>query len=220
MLVHEEYGSSSSSSQGLFFLNQNFPKFNRHISGHLDTPISDYSTSPIVRCAFLCTILNESPEYHQLAFRIGLLGLEICRMPATTKALEVRLLNCEQEICQELKKITLGQDEIELLRQRAEHLCARLLNIRDDGVLLPLSLATYIFETLRSLSLYRMNSNSNSNLTLSQNFSLPSSLGNNNQLNQADELLAFDTAICALGAKCYISEGNRHSIDFKRSRKQ
>lgn len=177
-------------------------------SGHLDTPISDYSTSPIARCAFLCTILNESSEYHQLAFRIGLLGLEICRMPATTKALEVRLLNCEQEICQELKKITLGQEEIELLRQRAEHLCARLLNIRDDGVLLPLSLATYIFETLRSLSLYRMNSNSNSNLTLSQNFALPSSLENNNQLNQSDELLAFDTAICALGAKCYISEGN------------
>ena len=128
-------------------------------------------------------------------------------MPATTKALEVRLLNCEQEICQELKKIVLRQNEIEILRQRAEHLCARLLNIRDDGVLLPLSLATYIFETLRSLSLYRMNLNSNANLTLSQNFSLTSSIEHDSQLNQSDELLAFDTAICALGAKCYISEG-------------
>ena len=65
-------------------------------------------------------------------------------MPATTKALEVRLLNCEQEICQE-KKIILGQNEINLLRQQAEHLCQRLLNIRDDGILLPLSLATYIY---------------------------------------------------------------------------
>jgi hypothetical protein len=126
-------------------------------------------------------------------------------MPATTKALEVRLLNCEQEICQELKKITLGQTEIDILRQRAEHLCARLLNTRDDGILLPLSLATYIFETLRSLSLYRINSNSN--VSLSQNFSILSSVENNNQLNGSDELLAFDTAICALGAKCYISEG-------------
>jgi hypothetical protein len=128
-------------------------------------------------------------------------------MPATTKALEVRLLNCEQEICQELKKIILGQNEIEILRQRAEHLCTRLLNIRDDGVLLPLSLATYIFETLRSLSLYRINLNSNTHLTLSQNFSISSSVENNNQRNESDELLAFDTAICALGAKCYISEG-------------
>ena len=178
------------------------------ILAYLDVHISDYATSPIVRCAFLCTILNESSEYQQLAFRIGLLGLEICRMPATTKALEVRLLHCEQEICQELKKITLGQTEIDILRQRAEHLCTRLLNIRDDGILLPLSLATYIFETLRSLSLYRINLNSNSNLSLSQNFSILSSVeNNNNQLNGSDELLAFDTAICALGAKCYISEG-------------
>lgn len=151
--------------------------------------------------------MNESPEYQRIAFRIGLLGLEICRMPATTKALEVRLLNCEQEICQDLKKITLGQTEIDILRQRAEHLCARLLNTRDDGVLLPLSLATYIFETLRSLSLYRMNMNSNSNIALSQHFSILSSIDKDNQLNESDELLAFDTAICALGAKCYISEG-------------
>jgi len=185
----------------------NNEEYSSSCQGYLDVHISDYSTSPIARCAFLCTILNELPEYHQLAFRIGLLGLEICRMPATTKALEVRLLNCEQEICQELKKIILGQNEIEILRQRAEHLCTRLLNIRDDGVLLPLSLATYIFETLRSLSLYRINLNTNSNLTLSQNFSILSTIENNNQLNESDELLAFDTAICALGAKCYISEG-------------
>ncbi|CAF3330799.1 unnamed protein product [Rotaria sp. Silwood1] len=41
---------------------------------YLDVHISDYAQSPIARCAFLCTILNESPEYQQLAFRIGLLG--------------------------------------------------------------------------------------------------------------------------------------------------
>ena len=170
----------------------------------LDAHISEYSSSAIARCAFLCTILNESSKYHQLAFRIGLLGLEICRLPATTKALEVRLLHCEQEICQELKKITLGQHEIDLLRQRAEHLCARLLNARDDAILLPLNLATYIFETLRSLSLYRMNLTSN--VSLSQNFSISSIDQLSNQSNESDELLAFDAAICALGAKCFISE--------------
>ena len=174
------------------------------LSAYFDVHISDYAASPIARCAFLCTILNESSECQQLAFRIGLLGLEICRMPATTKALEVRLLHCEHEICQELKRITLGASEIEVLRQRAEHLCARLLNIRDDGALLPLTLATYIFETLRALSLYRLNSNTNTNFALSQPFSLPASAG---ETPQSDELLAFDTAICALGAKCYISEG-------------
>ena len=178
---------------------------------YLHIHISDFATSPIARCAFLCTILNESSEFQQVAFRIGLLGLEICRMPATTKALEVRLLHCEQEICQELKKITLGQHEIDVLRQRAEHLCARLLNTRDDGALLPLSLATYIFETLRSLSLYRMSSNSTSTGSLSQTFAL-SSIEKNNQLNESDELLAFDTAICALGAKCFISEGKPMSF--------
>ncbi|CAF5039661.1 unnamed protein product, partial [Rotaria sp. Silwood1] len=35
---------------------------------YLDVHISDYAQSPIARCAFLCTILNESPEYEQLAF--------------------------------------------------------------------------------------------------------------------------------------------------------
>jgi hypothetical protein len=143
-----------------------------------------------------------------------LLGLEICRTPATTKALEVRLLHCEQEICQELKKITLEQNEIDILRQRAEHLRARLFNIRDDGVLLPLSLATYIFETLRSLSLYRTNINTNGNLTLSQQFSLATSIEMVHQSNESDELLAFDTAICALGAKCYISEGTNSSFEM------
>lgn len=201
MLNSEEY---SASSQGMFvadcFLDHLF-----FFSAYFDVHIADYATSPIARCAFLCTILNESAECRQLAFRIGLLGLEICRMPATTKALEVRLLHCEHEICQDLKRITLGPSEIEILRQRAEHLCARLLNVRDDGALLPLSLATFIFETLRALSLYRINSHTNTNFALSQQFSLPSST---EETPQSDELLAFDTAICALGAKCYISEGN------------
>lgn len=183
---------------------------------NLDLHVSDYSTSPIVRCGFLCTILNESVDFQKLAFRIGLMGLEICRMPATTKALEVRLLNCEQEVCGELKKMTLGQEEIDILRQKAEHLCTRLLNVRDDGVLLPLSLATYIFETLRSLSLYRNNMHVNGNVTLSQQFSIATSSSElPDQSLVSDELLAFDTAICALGAKCYISEGTCISFTFR-----
>ena len=36
-------------------------------------------------------VLAEYPEHHNLAFRVGLFGLEMARPPASTKSLEVGL---------------------------------------------------------------------------------------------------------------------------------
>lgn len=47
------------------------------------------ASATLAKCGFLCTVLAENPEYHNLAFRVGLFGLEMARPPANTKPLEV-----------------------------------------------------------------------------------------------------------------------------------
>jgi len=49
------------------------------------------ASATLAKCGFLCTVLAENPEHHNLAFRVGLFGLEMARPPANTKPLEVRL---------------------------------------------------------------------------------------------------------------------------------
>lgn len=41
------------------------------------------------KCYFLCYVLAERKEYYLHAFKIGLYGLEMPRLPASTKPLEV-----------------------------------------------------------------------------------------------------------------------------------
>lgn len=41
------------------------------------------------KCYFLCSVLAERKEYYLPAFKIGLYGLEMPRLPASTKPLEV-----------------------------------------------------------------------------------------------------------------------------------
>lgn len=48
------------------------------------------ASATLAKCCFLCTVLAENPEYHNLAFRVGLYGLEMARPPANTKPLEVK----------------------------------------------------------------------------------------------------------------------------------
>lgn len=52
-------------------------------------PLS-FSSTTLVKAAFLCGVLAEDPHCHHLAFRVGIFGLEIPRQPAKSKALEVR----------------------------------------------------------------------------------------------------------------------------------
>ena len=49
------------------------------------------ASATLAKCGFLCTVLAENPEYYNLAFRVGLFGLEMARPPASTKPLEVNV---------------------------------------------------------------------------------------------------------------------------------
>ena len=47
------------------------------------------ASTTLSHCAFLCTVLSEVTEYHSLAFRVGMFGIEMTRLPASTKPMEV-----------------------------------------------------------------------------------------------------------------------------------
>ena len=70
--------------------------------------ISCLASATLAKCAFLCTVLAENPDYYHLAFRVGMFGLELARPPATTKPLEVKLAHQESELVTLLKRIPLG----------------------------------------------------------------------------------------------------------------
>ena len=76
-----------------------------------------------------------------------MLGLEMARPPASTKPMEVKLAHQESELVGLLKRIPLGAAELALIRERAVQLKEGTLRSRGDA-LLPLMLASYIFESL------------------------------------------------------------------------
>lgn len=76
--------------------------------------ISCLASATLAKCAFLCTVLAENPDYFHLAFRVGMFGLELARPPATTKPLEVKLAHQESELVTLLKRIPLGNLEISI----------------------------------------------------------------------------------------------------------
>jgi len=70
--------------------------FNLALQQHVNPAshqVTCLASATLAKCGFLCTVLAENPEYHNLAFRVGLFGLEMARPPANTKPLEVRLNN-------------------------------------------------------------------------------------------------------------------------------
>lgn len=73
-------------------LNQNSRlDININATKNMDTisgPTSFTSTT-LVKAAFLCGVLAEDPLCQHLAFRVGMFGLEMPRRPARSKALEV-----------------------------------------------------------------------------------------------------------------------------------
>ena len=50
---------------------------------------TSFTSTVLVKAAFLCNVLAEEPLCHHLAFRVGMLGLETPREPAKSKAVEV-----------------------------------------------------------------------------------------------------------------------------------
>ena len=174
--------------------------------------ISCLASATLAKCAFLCTVLAENPDYFHLAFRVGMFGLELARPPATTKPLEVKLAHQESELVTLLKRIPLGNNngflsllygsfivksfpplssvghsELSILREKAEQLRDGILRSRGDA-LLPLSLATFIFEAL---------------VMASGAVQIRSPFYSTHRL-PTDETLGFEAAVAALGLKVCI----------------
>ncbi|XP_034174231.1 zinc finger SWIM domain-containing dorado isoform X1 [Osmia lignaria lignaria] len=151
------------------------------------------ASATLAKCCFLCTVLAENPEYHNLAFRVGLFGLEMARPPANTKPLEVKLAHQESELVGLLKRIPLGPAELAMVRQRAEQLRDGVLRSRGHA-LLPIMLASFIFDALNAPRLKRLSSG-------------------------IDENLGFDAAVAALGLKANVSEAD-HPLLCEGTRRQ
>ncbi|XP_076654799.1 zinc finger SWIM domain-containing dorado isoform X1 [Halictus rubicundus] len=151
------------------------------------------ASATLAKCCFLCTVLAENPEYHNLAFRVGLSGLEMARPPANTKPLEVKLAHQESELVGHLKRIPLGPTELAMVRQRAEQLRDGVLKSRGHA-LLPLMLASFIFDALNTTRVKH----------------LPTDV---------DENLGFDAAVTALGLKANVSEAD-HPLLCEGTRRQ
>lgn len=93
-----------------------------------------------------------------------------------------------------MKKIPLGQEELDILRQKAQQLRDGTLRSRGEA-LLPIMLASFIFDALEGNCVDRANR-------------LPS-----------DEQLAFEAAVAALGLKANVSEAD-HPLLCEGTRRQ
>ena len=156
------------------------------------------ASTTLAHCAFLCTVLSEHPDHTHLAFQIGMFGLEMARLPASTKPMEVRLAHQESELVTLLKRIPLGPKELFSLRERAVQLREGKLRSRGEA-LLPLMLSSYIFESLMLATTNPM--------ALSCG-SMPT-----------DEQLGFEAAVAALGLKTNVSEAD-HPLLCEGTRRQ
>ncbi|XP_055711055.1 zinc finger SWIM domain-containing protein 8 homolog isoform X3 [Phlebotomus papatasi] len=170
----------------------------------LSHQMSVLASGTLSKCAFLCTVLAENSEHYHLAFRICLFGLEMPRPPASTKPLEVKLANQEADLLALLKRIPLGQLELRVIRERAEHLRDCTLKSRGEA-LLPIMLASFIFDALVMPS---VSGKENRNKVMSMSYRLPT-----------DENLGFEAAVAALGLKANVSEAE-HPLLCEGTRRQ
>ena len=165
--------------------------------------ISLLASATLSKTAFLCSVLGENTDYHYLAFRVGLFGLEMARPPASTKPLEVKLANQEQDLVLLLKRIPQTPKMMQIVREKAEQLRDGILTTRGEA-LLPLMLASYIFDALVLSS----NQNQLRGNTAVTNIKTP-----------ADEKLGFEAAVAALGLKANVSEAE-HPLLCEGTRRQ
>ena len=168
---------------------------------------------------------THTSKLNQLAFRIGLFGLETPRLPAISKALEVKLINQEQDLVNLLKRLQIGAYELNLLRDRAIKLRdhgAKFLHIQRSTTTslnpnmtmtntyntsyysLPILLASFIFDIL-----YYIN--------LGPNYELIKSSCEDTSIN--DQQLGFDASISVVGMKANISEA-QHALLCEGVRRQ
>ena len=195
------------------------------------------ASATLAKCAFLCTVLAENADYYHLAFRVGMFGLELARPPATTKPLEVKLAHQECELVTLLKRIPLGPSELEILREKAEQLRDGVLRCRGDA-LLPLSLATFIFEALvisgssvaaaaavSPVLPCRLSSMSAPLDSVPRIGAAAAAFYHHHQQQQhhhrllSDEILGFEAAVAASGLKANVSEAD-HPLLCEGTRRQ
>ncbi|KAJ0178720.1 hypothetical protein K1T71_005495 [Dendrolimus kikuchii] len=160
--------------------------------------LSCLASATLAKCAFLCTVLAEFSEHHELAFRVGLFALEMARPPASTKALEVKLNNQETELVALLKKLPTGAEQLALAREKAEQLRDGTLRNRGPA-LLPIALASFLFDVLVISAQDKENKH-------------PSRA-------PSDETLGFEAAVAALGLKANVSEAE-HPLLCEGTRRQ
>ncbi|XP_050072092.1 zinc finger SWIM domain-containing protein 8 homolog [Anopheles maculipalpis] len=179
-------------------------KGKKHNVNPISHQISVLASATLSKCAFLCTVLAENSEHYHLAFRVCLFGLEMSRPPASTKPLEVKLANQESDLLALLKRIPLGNNELNAIRERAQQLRDGMLKSRGEA-LLPIMLASFIFDALV----------------------MPSVVGRENRLKMMsnacrfpmDETLGFEAAVAALGLKANVSEAE-HPLLCEGTRRQ
>ncbi|XP_073943039.1 zinc finger SWIM domain-containing protein 8 homolog isoform X2 [Choristoneura fumiferana] len=160
--------------------------------------LSCLASATLAKCAFLCTVLAEFCEHHELAFRVGLFALEMARPPASTKALEVKLNNQETELVALLKKLPTGPDQLALAREKAEQLRDGMLRNRGPA-LLPIALASFLFDVLVLSATDKENKHP--------------------ARQPSDEALGFEAAVAALGLKANVSEAE-HPLLCEGTRRQ
>lgn len=172
--------------------------------------ISLLASATMTKAAFLCQVLSENENYHHLAFKIGVSGLELARPPASTKALEVKLFHQEQELVNLLKKIPLKEPELNILRSKAQILSQGNYRARGDAAL-PIALTNYIFDALvYSASPWSHDSFSSP---------APQPCVILCEWKPTDEILGLEASIAALGMKANVSEAE-HPLLCEGTRKQ
>lgn len=180
-------------------------KGKKQIVNPISHQLSVIASATLAKCAFLCTVLAENSEHYHLGFRICLFALELQRPPASTKPLEVKLANQENDLLNLLKRIPLGLKELQDIRERAEQLRDGALRSRGEA-LLPIMLASFIFDALVMPS-------------VSGNKEARIKAMNNSSRTPSDENLGFEAAVAALGLKANVSEAE-HPLLCEGTRRQ
>lgn len=119
----------------------------RKKKGSLDNQMSIVASEALTKIAFLCGVLLDDPANSNLVFRLILFGVEMKRSPAATKPLEVKLINQKHDLIMLLKSIALYEEELVILREKAQALRDGTCELNSDA-LTTLILGNYIFEAL------------------------------------------------------------------------
>ena len=192
--------SSSTSADGLASSTNKESKVKKTRSKNSLINANMFASEVYTKITFLCNALISNQVRLDLAFRIGLLGLELARPPAIIKALEVKLFYQEQELIPLLKRIPLNKPEMDLLRERGRQIRDGKLVAR--GSLLPLSLASFIFDAF----------------VLSKTEQQKSGLIVKHRM-PVDDYIGFECAVAAIGLKCPFIEKD-HQFLWESIRRQ